>query len=353
MTSTERIKAVLSGKQADRIPTAGWAHVMNLQDRHVKDFTKATIDYQTAHQFDIIKVTSNPQYLAQSMGSVVRASSNSKETAFWCVEKLAVENPSDWSRLQVPDIRKGSLAREIEVIARLCDHYKGDVPVIPTIFSPLMWAMYFSVWPAEQHRREGAEGLLPPWEKYLVENEAQVKQGLEILTHANEIYMDALSKLGVAGFFFANPFAQSAWSREHYDTFAAPYDIANLKSIQGKTWFNIFHWCGRKNLQYDWIAKYPVQALNWEDICDTNPTMAQVRAKTDKVLVGGIDRLNDLKGADREEIKQRIKQRARRAVEQAGSKLLFAGGCTFDEEAVQRFVVLQEAVDEVSQELNM
>lgn len=351
MTSTQRIQAVLQGQPTDRIPVAGWAHVMNLSDRHAGDFTKATIDYQNAHHFDFIKMMSNPQYLAEAMGTVLRPARNSQETAFWCVEKLAVETVDDWARLEVPSMKEGPLAREIEVVDRLCDHYKGEVPVLPTIFSPLMWAMYFSVAPAEQHRREGEEGLLPAWAAYLQQNEEKVKYGLQVITETNNRLMDEMIRRGAAGFFFANPLAQSAWPKEQFDTFAKPYDMANLSHAQGRTWFNIFHWCGRQNLQYDYIKDYPVEALNWEDVCETNPTMAEIRAKTDKVLVGGIDRLNDLEGPDREQIKQRLKQRLYRAVEQAGPKLIFAGGCTFDASVQERFVVLQEAVDEVSAEL--
>lgn len=351
MTSTQRIRAILEGKPVDRIPTAGWAHVMNLSDRHVGDFTKATIDYQNAHRFDFVKVTENPQYLAEAMGTVLRPSRNSEETAFWCVEKLAVESVEDWAKLRVPDMHTGPLAREIEVVARLCDHYKDEVPVLPTIFSPLMWAMYFSVAPAEQHRREKEEGLLPAWEAYLVENEAKVKQGLEVITETNNRLMEEMIKQGASGFFFANPLAQSAWPKEHFDTFAKPYDMANLSFAHGKTWFNIFHWCGRQNLRYDYIEDYPVEALNWEDTCESNPSMAEIRKKTDKVFVGGIDRLYDLEGGDRNEIKERLKQRLRKAAQEAGPKLIFAGGCTFNAASQERFVVIQEVVNELSEEL--
>lgn len=351
MTSTQRLQAVLKGEPVDRIPVAGWAHVMNLCDRHADDFVKATINYQNAHGFDFVKVTEHPQYMAEAMGAVLRPTSNWEETAFWCVEKMLVNTPEDWKKLRVPDLHTSSLAREIEVVDRLCDHFRDDVPVIPSVFSPVMWAMYFSVAAAEQHRREKEEGLIPPWAAYLAENEALVKQGLEVLTEANNRFIEGVARVGAAGIFFANPFAQSAWPKEQYDTFAKPYDMENLRLASEKMWFNIFHWCGRQNLQYNYIESYPVQALNWEDTCETNPTMAQIREKTDKVFIGGIDRLYDLEGGSREEIKERIKNRAREAVRQAGPRLIFAGGCTFHASSEQRFFVIQEAVDEVTAEL--
>ena len=55
---------------------------MNLMDRHAGDFTQAMINYQNCHHFDFVKVTSNPQYMPEAMGSVLRLPRSADETAF-------------------------------------------------------------------------------------------------------------------------------------------------------------------------------------------------------------------------------------------------------------------------------
>ena len=51
MTHLERMKAVVAGEPVDGPPFAAWGHVMNLEDRHAKDFAKAIIDFQRVHDF--------------------------------------------------------------------------------------------------------------------------------------------------------------------------------------------------------------------------------------------------------------------------------------------------------------
>lgn len=40
--------------------------------------------------------------------------------------------------LEKATIRTGAVAREMEVAKRLKEHYDGKVPVVPTVFTPLI-----------------------------------------------------------------------------------------------------------------------------------------------------------------------------------------------------------------------
>ena len=85
---------------------------------------------------------SNTYYMLEDMGIELHGSRDASEPAFMCADKLPIAKPVDFYKLKVPDVHKGSLAREIEAITRICDYYKGDVPVLPTIFSPANWVVH-------------------------------------------------------------------------------------------------------------------------------------------------------------------------------------------------------------------
>ena len=92
------------------------------------------------------------------------------------------------------------------------------------------------------------------------------------------------------------------------------------------------------------------------------PSFTDIRKKTDKVLVGGIKHSamplgriswnspkdNDFCGKDREVIKTRLRERVDTAIEEAGNKLVIAGGCGCFEP--HRFCVFDEVMEEVAEE---
>lgn len=351
MTHTQRMKAMLAGRPIDRPPVAAWSHAMNLEDRHARDFAKSLIDFQNAFQFDFIKVMSNSFYMVEDMGNVMRPSRDWQEFAFLCCEKLAIQQPSDWDHLRAPDPKKGALAREIEAIRRVLDHFGDDVPVTATIFCPVTWAAYLSMDIREYIRLTNSEeeDLTPVFLSYYRENEKRMRRALDIIHEANVTYMDALAQIGVSGFFYSQPFAHSTWpSKDVYEELCGRHDRAAFDSVRDKTWFNMLHVCGRSRLAFDWVLDYNVDAFNWDDCFALNPSLGEIRQKTDKVLVGGLNRLEDLEGPDREKIYETIKRRAYAAMEQAGDKLVFSGGCAWGENALHRFCVWQEVMDEIA-----
>ena len=139
ITHKQRIEAALEGKILDRPAYAMWGPHFNLEDRNVKDFTDATIRYQEAYDFDFIKVMPNGIYFTEDFGQVIRPAENYLDDTWMNTLQFAIKDPHDWAKIKVPDLKKGALAREIEVVKRLCDHYQGDVPVLPTIFSNIVW----------------------------------------------------------------------------------------------------------------------------------------------------------------------------------------------------------------------
>lgn len=348
MTHTERLRAMLEHQSIDRLPVAMWGHFMNLEDRNATDFSKALIDFQNNYDFDFVKIMSNSYYLTEDMGNVIRPSKTNEDAAFLLADKLAVEAPEDWYKLKVPDVKKGALAREVEVAKRLVDYYQGTVPILPTIFSPLMWCVYM-YWPMQEQFKVQftGDGLVPPIEEYISAHEREIRYGLEVVTETNNQLIEEYIKAGADGFFFAQPYAHFTWSSpDMFYQYAKKYDLENLSKTVGKTWFNMLHVCGTNHVNMQLVLDYPVQAYNWDDLMPGNPSIAEVRSMTDKVLIGGMDRHKDFFLDTRDEIKSRIQERAQTARKAAGSQYIFGSGCSCYGDSIHRFNLMQEALDE-------
>lgn len=350
-THTQRLQNLLRGKEVDRPLFCAWSHAMNFCDRNAKDFAKAIIDFQNAHDFDFIKVMSNPYYMLEDMGIVLNAPRRYDQ----CVtrsDKLLVPLPKHWEAMTFPKVNTGSLAREREAICRIIEYYHGTVPVIATIFTPAMWVTYSALQSADMKRAEEQFGsYVPLLERYLTDNEHYVRSALDRFAEVNQQYMEKLLADGVSGFFYCTEYVRDAWTdRSVFEDFEKNYDLCILKAVRKNSLFNILHVCGIGQLSMNWVLDYPVDAFNWDDRQPGNPSLADVRALTDKILVGGLDRFMDLEGTDRKEIKERLLANIRRATAQAGRNLIVSGGCDWPIDATYRFYIWQEIMEDLISE---
>src|SRR5471030_1615810 len=142
MTSTERIKNMLQGKPVDRTAIAGWLH-MPLVDRNIEEFVAATIRFTDENGWDFVKVMSNGHYMAEAYGADIRFSTDPTR---WSGTFLSypVKTPHDLLTLPVLDKTNIALAREIAVTHALAQHYRGNVPILATLFTPLTWIQEMS-----------------------------------------------------------------------------------------------------------------------------------------------------------------------------------------------------------------
>jgi uroporphyrinogen decarboxylase len=248
-------------------------------------------------------------------------------------------------------MKKGSMAREIELTKRILDKLQGKVPVLATVFSPLYTARGLCGGSAHPEYIKGAIQYSPE----------DVHKGLEVFTETNFRFLDELIKLGIDGIFYADAFASlDDMDRKTHEEFSAKYDLQVLNYIKDKTWFNMLHVHGYKNLRFSEYEelKFPVHSYNWEDRFgdeDHKPiSLKTVRAITDKVLMGGIDFWNDFNSAanDREAVKAVLKERLVDALAQLGpgdQKFIFTPGCSVKMHVPEyRMQLIHEVVEEVT-----
>ena len=124
-------------------------------------------------------------------------------------------------------------------------------------------------------------------------------------------------------------------SKEMYEECAAKYDLRNLNAIKDKTWFNLAHLCHGDRNDTDQFMDYPVQAFNWADTHKEHRTLREMREITDKVLIGGLD--HDLGSSG--------------YLKAAGPKFVLSGGCGWNHDALHRFPLVREVIDEVADEI--
>ncbi|GHT68077.1 hypothetical protein FACS1894110_14830 [Spirochaetia bacterium] len=335
MTHTQRIRNILEGKPADRPAYIAWGPHANLEDRHIGDFVKHTINYQEYHDFDIIKVMPNGLYHTEDYGQLVRWGEDIEDASYKNTIQYALNTLEDWKKVKSPDIKKGAWAREIEVVRRVNDHFKGDVPVLATVFGPANTAINIS------------KVLQGKTNEFYAAHEKEYQSLMEVVTENNIKLMEGFLQAGAAGFFYAQWGANlNRFSPAEYERYVKPYDLAALNAVKDKFWFTMLHVCGER-IYMDKVLDYPVQALNWEDLSPLNPSLKQVRAMTDKVLMGGLDRNRDFLGSDREKIKDIIRDRIAIGIRDAGQKYIVAGGCEWNRNAAHRFTVLTEVIEEL------
>lgn len=343
MNSRERLKALVEHKPVDRAGVVGWLH-MPLVDRNIKDFSRATISFTDYCGWDFIKIMSNGHYMAEAYGADIEFS---KDPQLWfgTFRKYPIRSPKDVENLPVLDPKQGVLHREVSLAKEIIGHYKGEVPALATIFTPITWIQEFS------------SSLNPASTLELMKfHKKELHKGLEAMLETNLKFLDELIKVGIDGIFLANQFAMKhIITSEQYDEFCTPYETAILDYLKDKTWFNVLHVHGNRNLWFEKCLNYHVQAFNWEN-CPAGvaqeeiSSIAQVRALTDKVIIGGIDQHHDFYNADndRDAIKEVLRRRFVTALEECGgNSFIFAPGCTLPLD-LDRYVytLIKEVVEE-------
>ncbi|AEC01354.1 uroporphyrinogen decarboxylase family protein [Parasphaerochaeta coccoides] len=359
ISHTQRVKAALEGKILDRPAFVAWGPHMNLVDRNAKDFAKATIDYQNAYGFDFIKVMSNGLYFPEAFGQKIRPAEHILDETWQNTQINVINDPHEWARLKVPSMKEGVFAREIEVVKRLVDYFQGDVPVLPTVFSPFIWMGEMT---GGYFRQETIVAHFKYSEKY-------ARIGLAVVNETNELLMEEFVKAGADGFFLGYQAGMAGiMGKEMFEEYGKKYDIRNIQKIKDRTWFNMAHVCHGDAALSEWFLDYPVEALNWADQDSEQHSFAEMRRLTDVVLVGGLNHSthgsykdlsvmikspSDLSGTCRDEIKARIKVKIRNAIAAAGSKVIISGGCGWGIGSLPRFGLWEEAMEEIGQDMNV
>lgn len=312
MKPIERIEALLAGKKLDTPAINLWKHFPPY-DEDPKELVKKTIQFQERFNWDFVKVTYQGLYSIQDWGSKIQWPERDCQWPNTCskvgvVTDFSIKKAEDWKNLNVLPMDQGSMADSILAAKEIVKRFKGEAPVVVTVFNPLTTAVKMSGDKMFVHMRQHPELF---------------KKGLEVITQTTVNYVKELVKNGADGLFFASQLGTyDKMSVKEYEEFGRPYDLQILDAIKDNTWFNIMHMHGAAPM-FEIMEKYPVQAVNWHDRL-VDLSLKEGRSKTDKILIGGVDEHGILYNGSDEDIKAQLKD----AVGQVeDGRLILGPGC--------------------------
>ena len=312
MKPIERIEALLAGKKLDTPAINLWKHFPPY-DEDPKQLVKKTIQFQERFNWDFVKVTYQGLYSIQDWGSKIKWPERDCEWPNTCskvgaVTDFSIKKVADWENLKVLSMNQGAMADAILAAKEVTKRFKGEAPVVITVFNPLTTAVKMS----------GDKMLID-----MRRNPDSFKKGLEVITETTVNYVKELVKVGADGIFFASQLGTyDKMSVKEYEEFGRPYDLQILDAVKDKMWFNIMHMHGIAPM-FEIMEKYPVQAINWHDRL-VDISLKDGRKMSDKLLIGGVDEFKVLHEANDKELLAHFKD----ALDQVADKRLILGpGC--------------------------
>lgn len=275
MTHRERLEKLIAGEKIDRMPVALWRH-FPVDDQSADGLAAATINYQQSFDFDFVKISPSSSFCLQDWG-VTSAWSGSKEGTREYTRRV-IHHPEDWSNLPVLDPRSGRLGEQLQAAELIANGIGVDTPVIQTVFSPLTQAKNLI----------GPNELLVSMRKHPDE----LLSGLQTITETTIQFIRELEKTGISGLFYAIQHAQYGLvSQEEYQEFGKKFDQQILENASD-FWLNVLHLHGEE-IMFEEVLDLPFQVINWHDR-ETYPSLLEAVELTDKVVCGGLRRIQTL-----------------------------------------------------------
>lgn len=306
MTRIERVRAALAGRPADRAPFSVWYH-LGLQHAPAARTARAHLEFLEAYDLDWLKLMNDYSYPMPAG-----------------VETL--DDARDLARIVPLDPARTPMAEQLRVVEIVADALRDRALFLDTLFDA--WNTL---------RRNVVKGAMTAFMR-------QAPDALDAaLAAVNETliaYARASLERGAAGIFLSVPAAEELVTREEYERFLRPFDLALLEAVRGRGEFHVLHAHGRR-LFFDRVVDYPVHAISWADR-DAGPSLAAARERTGLALMGGIDHTGFQYTSA-----ARIRAEIRDAIAQSGGRgLLLAPGCSL---ATYTFPeLIRAARDEVS-----
>ena len=323
MTKKERVRAALSGGVVDRVPASLWGHDF-LREWTPEDLVESTIDAWRPYDFDFIKFNPRATYFAEAWGNTYERPKDQRQPKLL---STAVASPDDLRSLTSVDATAGVLGEHIDALTMLVDRVGDEVDVIHTVFSPLSVLAQLC-------------GAPKDFIEIARTKPDDVHAALDAMTQTLSEYARASVAGGAVGIFFAPLIwaSRDTADDEFYRTFGRPYDLRVIEAADGAP-FNVLHVC-RNNNMLEQLLDYPVAAFNWADHGEGNPSLAAIRAKTEKAVMGGLDqaRLHEMTADE-------VVAEGREALAGGTKRVLLTAGCAINPEtpAANRAAVMAAA----------
>jgi len=288
MNKMDRLRSTLAGKPVDHPPMTIWYHFGN-QHSSPQLTAQVHLEFFEHYDLDLLKLMNDYDY-PNPMGLEV------------------VATPDDLKRLEPFDVTQTPLGKQLQAVERIARALKGKAFFVDTMFN---------AWNTLRRNltKEATEPLM-------AHHPDTVVKALEVVNGNLIKYALATLERGAAGIFLSVPASAEFVTREEYERFMRPFDLALLNAVKGKGEFHILHAHGSQ-LFLDRLLDYPVHVLSWADL-NGGPSIADARQRTPLTLMCGIDHVKFQYSSA-----ALLRQQARAARVQAGpTKFILAPGCS-------------------------
>jgi uroporphyrinogen decarboxylase len=317
MTKRQRVTAALAGQAVDRIPLAFWLHNFATENS-AKGLADETLRLARTFDWDFLKPQSRAQCFAEMWG-LTYAPSGEKATPY-AVTHAPVGSADDLARLPAADPREGALGEQLEALRLIRAEVGPDVPIIWTVFAPQMILPMLA-----RGGREQALGFLRTAPR-------ETARAFDVMTETLGEYARLCLAAGADGLFYATNVATRAlMSAEECRRWQRPWDLRILKAVEQAP-FNLLHVCGA-GIQLEEFADYPVTAWSFATV-PGNPTLAEVRARTGRAVVGGLPAKPEIAGMT----EAALVERARVATREIDRGLLLGPDCSINPDTPERLL---------------
>lgn len=291
MTKRERFLAAVHGAPVDRPPVTAWVHFLS---DHLTGEETARLHarFIETYDWDLVKVMNDYRY---PVPQGVRT----------------FDDPASFEGFRVLGLDTPAFAQQLACLKALRATLGPDVPLIDTGFDAYQQVL----------RNVGFSEAPNLWRRA-----AETLRMLDAVTRTIVAYVQAVKALGIDGFFFSingairEGFPRGS-SREVYETFQRPFDLEVLRAAEGMPRILHVHGTG---LAPERVLDYPCEVISWSDRVPGNPSLAAMRALTDKPLMAGLDETR-IQERTLPDIQREIDD----AFAQAGrARFILAPGCT-------------------------
>ncbi len=224
-----------------------------------------------------------------------------------------IKNPSDWENMPLYDL--DFYAPQLEVVQGLVKSSGHEVLVLPTLYSPFMYAGH----------AVGTKLL----DQHLIENPEAVKKGLQIITESLLGFVRECIRLGVDGFYASTQGGETFRFEDCtiFSKYIQPYDLLIMEEINQACQFNVLHICDYHG-EYDDLSPYtsfPGHVVNSSLHVGTGTTSPREIAQLfQRPFMGGLDRKGILTYGSPKQIEKEVLE----VLAKAPERFILAADCT-------------------------
>lgn len=270
MHKLERMRAVLAGEIADRVPASFWFHFPRDQALG-EESVKAHLNYYRQANLDFLKIMNEHPYQVETR----------------------IKNPIDWRKLKPAPLSSDFYQDQLDEIKMITDQLAGECLTATTIFNPFSSGNHASNRLVTEHLKADPDS---------------VNIGLATIAESLAEFAQACLEAGADGIYFSAQGGEADRFEEHeFLEFIKPHDMTVLNAINGKGELNIVHIC-RDNVRLHLYCNYPGAVFNWAVTAPSNLSLKSGKKLFNRTVLGGMDNRGVIVNGSQVDIEKAVHQ---------------------------------------------